>query len=71
MDKKLKEAAKAVRSKLNEVADRARAEGHEIKADTSDNPMEKVVEKGKAAVDRAKAKVHQESSKAAAKKARH
>ncbi|MCL6567699.1 MAG: hypothetical protein K6T35_02160, partial [Meiothermus silvanus] len=51
-------------------ADRARAKGHEVKADTSDNPVEKVVEKGKAAVDRAKAEVHKEASKTAVKKAR-
>jgi hypothetical protein len=70
MEKKFKEAGKAVRSKVNEVADRARAEGHEVKAETSDNPVEKAVEKGKAVVDRAKAEVHKESSKAAAKKAR-
>lgn len=70
MEKKVKEAGKAVRSKVNEVADRARAEAHDVKADTSDNPVEKTVEKGKAAVDRAKAEVHKESSKAAAKKAR-
>ncbi|MFZ5992030.1 MAG: hypothetical protein ACOYW9_09715 [Deinococcota bacterium] len=70
MADKIKEAVKAVRSKVNEVADRARAKGHEVKADTSDNPVEKVVEKGKAAVDRAKAEVHKEASKTAAKKAR-
>ena len=70
MADKIKEAVKAVRSKVNEVADRARAEGHEVKADTSDNPVEKAVEKGKAVVDRAKAEVHKEASKTAAKKAR-
>ena len=66
--KKLEEAGKAVRSKVNEVADRARAAGHEAKAETTDNPVEKVVQKGKAAVDKAKAEHHEKSSDKAARK---
>lgn len=68
--KKLEEAGKAVRSKVNEVADRARAAGHDAKAETTDNPVEKAVEKGKAKVDKAKAEHHQRSSKDAARKAK-
>lgn len=70
MADKLKEAAKAVRSKVNEGADRVRAAGHDVKADTTDNPVERVVEKAKAGVDRAKAGRHESSSDNAARKAR-
>ena len=55
---KLGDAAGVVKSKINEGADRARAEGHEAKSEATDNPVESVVEKGKAAVDRGKAEVH-------------
>lgn len=68
MADKVKDAARAVRSKVNEAADRARAAGHDAKADTSDNPVEKVSEKAKAAVDKGKAKVHQTDSDMAAKR---
>lgn len=70
MADKLKEAARAVRSKVNEVADKARAQVHAAKADTSDNPVEKLSEKAKAAVDRTKAKIHQIDSDAAASRAK-
>ncbi|WP_027483365.1 hypothetical protein [Deinococcus pimensis] len=55
---RLGEAADAVKSKVNEGADRARAEGHDFNAETADNPVDRVVEKGKAVVDRAKAGLH-------------
>ncbi|MER3552848.1 MAG: hypothetical protein C4331_00415 [Meiothermus sp.] len=70
MADKMKDAARAVRSKVNELADKARAAGHDIKADTSDNPVEKVSEKVKAAVDKGKAKAHETDSKMAANRAK-
>jgi hypothetical protein len=70
MADKVKDVARAVRSKVNEVADKARAAGHDLKADTSDNPVEKLSEKAKATVDRGKAAVHEADSKAAAKRAK-
>ncbi|MER3482903.1 MAG: hypothetical protein C4332_06870 [Meiothermus sp.] len=70
MADKMKDAARAVRSKVNELADKARAAGHDIKADTSDNPVEKVSEKAKAAVDKGKAKAHETDSKMAANRAK-
>lgn len=60
LGEKLGSAADAVKSKVNEGADRARAEGHDAKAETSDNPLESLVEKGKGAVDRAKAGHHED-----------
>ncbi|AFZ68562.1 hypothetical protein [Deinococcus peraridilitoris] len=56
---KLGNAADAVKHKVNEAADRARAEGHDAKSQTSDNPIESLVEKGKAALDRGKAEAHE------------
>ena len=53
------EAMDAVKSKVNEVADRTRAEGHEAKAETTNNPVERAVEKTKGAVDNAKADGHE------------
>ncbi len=55
---RLGEAADAVKSKVKGGADRARAEGHDFNAETSNNPVEGLVEKGKGAVDRAKADLH-------------
>lgn len=59
LGEQLGDAAGAVKSKVNEVADRARAEGHDAKSEATNNPLESVVEKGKAAVDRAKAGYHE------------
>ena len=59
---RLGDAVDAVKNKVNEGADRARAEGHDFKAETSDNPVERVTEKGKGLVDRAKAEVHEGAS---------
>ncbi len=55
---KLGDAAGALTSKVNEGADRARAEGHDAKSEATDNPVESLIEKGKAAVDRGKAEYH-------------
>jgi hypothetical protein len=67
----LKDAGRAIRSKVNEVADRARAAGHDAKADTSDNPLERASERVKGGVDRAKAEYHEESADQAAEDAKH
>ena len=62
LGERLGEAADAVRSKVNETTDRTRAEGHDFKAETSNDPVERVTEKGKALVDRAKAELHEANS---------
>ena len=67
---KLADAGKAVRSKVNEGADRARAAGHDAKAETSDNPIEQVSEKVKGAVDRGKAEYHDAAADKAARDAK-
>jgi hypothetical protein len=63
MDDKLsddaKSAAHAVKSKVNEGADRARAAGHDAAAETRDNPIDRVSDKAQAGVDRAKAGVNE------------
>lgn len=59
LGERLGEAADAVRSKVNEVSDRARAESHDFKAETSNDPVERLTEKGKGLVDRVKAEVHE------------
>ena len=48
----------AAGAKLSEVADRARAAGHEAAARTSDSPLDTAAEKVKAGIDRAKAGLH-------------
>ncbi len=50
--------ADAARNKLNEGADRARAAGHEVASNASDNPVDQVTEKAKATGNRLKAEVH-------------
>jgi hypothetical protein len=52
-----------VKEKLNETADRVRAEAHDINAETTENLIKRGVEKVKAAVDRLKADVHQENAR--------
>ena len=64
---RLGEAVDSAKHKVNELADRSRAEGHEFKAETSDHPVERTVEKGKAMVDHGKADLHEVASE---KKAR-
>ena len=56
---KLGNAADAVKHKVNEGADRARAQSHDAKSQTADHPVEKLTEKAKATVDRGKAEVHE------------
>lgn len=59
---RLGDAVDAVKHKVNEGADRARAEVHDFKAETTDNPVESAVEKGEGMVDRGKAELHEEIS---------
>ncbi|GGO38262.1 hypothetical protein [Deinococcus humi] len=66
---RLGEAVDSVKHKVNEGADRARAEGHDFKAETTDNPVEGAVEKGKGMVDRGKAELHESASEKDAKDA--
>ncbi|SMB84189.1 hypothetical protein [Deinococcus hopiensis] len=66
---RLGNAVDAVKHKVNEGADRARAEGHDFKAETTDNPIESAVEKGKGLVDRGKAELHENASEHDAKDA--
>jgi hypothetical protein len=47
-----KNAAGAATDRINETADRARAAGHEVMAEASDNPITKVSETIKAGVDK-------------------
>lgn len=69
MGERLGEAVDSAKHKVNEMADRTRAEGHEVKAETSDHPVERVVEKGKASVDRGKAELHEAASEKQARDA--
>ncbi|GBF08059.1 hypothetical protein DAERI_220002 [Deinococcus aerius] len=69
LGERLGDAADAVKHKVNEGADRARAEGHDFKAETSDNPLERAVEKGKGMVDRGKAELHDAASEQKARDA--
>jgi len=62
LGERLGEAADSVKHKVNEGADRARAEGHDFKAETSDNPVESATEKGKGMIDRGKAELHEGAS---------
>ncbi|GHF43841.1 hypothetical protein HNQ07_001928 [Deinococcus metalli] len=64
---RLGDAVDAVKHKANEGADRARAEEHDYRAETSDNPLERAVEKGKGLVDRGKAEMHEAASERNAK----
>ncbi|PYE53548.1 hypothetical protein [Deinococcus yavapaiensis] len=59
---RLGEAADSVKSKVNELGDRASANVRDAQAETADNPVEGAVRKGQAAYDRAKAEVHEERS---------
>lgn len=59
---RLGEAADAVKSKVNELSDRASANVRDAQAETADNPVEGAVRKGQAAFDRAKAEMHEERS---------
>ena len=56
--KATKNAAGAATDHVNETADRARAAGHEVRAEASDNPITKASETVKAGVDKVKATVH-------------
>ncbi len=69
MGERLGDAVDAVKHKVNEGANRARAEGHDFKAETSDNPIEGAVEEGKGMVDRGKAELHEGASERDAKDA--
>ncbi|MFB9991383.1 hypothetical protein ACFFLM_05255 [Deinococcus oregonensis] len=69
LGERLGDAVDAVKQKANEGADRTRAEGHDFKAETSDNPIEGAVEKGKGMVDRGKAELHESASERDAKDA--
>lgn len=51
-------AVDAVKEKVNQGADRTWAEAHEFNAETASNPVDRVMEEGKAAVDHAKADLH-------------
>ncbi|MFC4637909.1 hypothetical protein [Deinococcus hohokamensis] len=51
-------AVDAVKEKVNEGADRTRAETHEFNAETASNPVDGLMERGKAAVDHTKADLH-------------
>ncbi|MBB6098509.1 Sec-independent protein translocase protein TatA [Deinobacterium chartae] len=69
MGERLGDALGAAKSKVNEVADRTRAETHDAQAELADNPLEGAVEKGKAAVDRGKAGYHEARADHQAKRA--
>ena len=69
LGERLGDAANAVKSKVNEGADRVRAEVHDFNAETSDNPVDGAVEKGKGVVDRAKADYHEGQADASADEA--
>lgn len=69
LGERLGDAVDAVKHKVNEGADRARAEGHDVKAQTSDSPLERAAEKGKGMVDRGKADLHEGASERDAKDA--
>lgn len=66
---RLGEAADAVRSKVNELGDRASANVRDAQAETADNPVEAAVRKGQAAFDRTKAEVNEERSEHQAREA--
>lgn len=66
---RLGEAADAVRSKVNELADRASANVRDAQAETADNPAEAAVRKGQAAYDRTKAEVNEERAEHQAREA--
>ena len=67
---KLGSAVNAAKSKVNEMADRGRAEMHDAKSETTNNPVERLTEKGKAAVDRTKAEYHEGSAEVHARRSR-
>ncbi|MFC4452793.1 hypothetical protein [Deinococcus sonorensis] len=48
----------AAKAKVNEGADRLRAAGHEAASHNGDNPLENLVDKGKAMADNARAEGH-------------
>ena len=56
--KSTKNAAGVATDRVNETADRARAAGHEVTAEATDNPITKATETVKAGVDKVKAAVH-------------
>jgi hypothetical protein len=56
--KATKNAASVATDRISETADRARAAGHEVMAEASDNPITKASETVKAGVDKVKATVH-------------
>jgi vacuolar-type H+-ATPase subunit H len=56
--KATKNAAGVANDRINETADRARAAGHEVMAEASDNPITKASETVKAGVDKVKSTVH-------------
>ncbi|GGK40425.1 hypothetical protein GCM10008955_37750 [Deinococcus malanensis] len=66
---RLGNAADAAKHKVNEMADRGRAEAHDAKAETADNPVDRTMEKGKGMVDRGKAELHENVSERDAKDA--
>ncbi|GGQ97017.1 hypothetical protein [Deinococcus ruber] len=48
----------AAKNKVNELADRARAAGHEVASQVGNNPLDNAADKAMAAEDHLKADVH-------------